>query len=79
MTGTGATTSTYVTLTPTPASGASSPTTSTLNLPANTTLANGATTAIGTGGKIRLYNRAGTINLIADITGLTPVASRRVR
>jgi hypothetical protein len=60
---------TYLSLLPTPAATASAPTTSTLNIAAGQTLANGASIAVGANGSIRVYNRSGTVNAILDITG----------
>ena len=68
VTGIGATTNTYLAVTPTPTTPAP-PTTSTINLRSGVTLANGATVAIGTDGKVRIVNHSGTVNVVADLTG----------
>ena len=66
LTGTGATTATFVTATPT---GTPRSTTSVLNVTPGQDIANTVTMALGTGGKIDLYNNAGKIDLVADVTG----------
>lgn len=65
-TGTGATTATFVTATPT---GTPRSTTSVLNVTPGQDIADTVTMALGTGGKIDLYNNAGKIDLVADVTG----------
>jgi hypothetical protein len=50
--------------------GATRPTTSNVNFPASTNIANYAIVPVGTDGKIDLYNESyGTTNLIADVSG----------
>jgi hypothetical protein len=66
LTGTQASQNTYVTAFPT---GSTQSTTSVLNLSPNVDIANTVTLALGTGGKITLYNNAGSVHLIADVTG----------
>ncbi len=65
LTGTNATSTTFVTAWP---AGEPMPLASNLNLVAGRTTPNLATVAV-TGGKIRLYNRAGSVDLIADLAG----------
>ncbi|WP_211240787.1 choice-of-anchor D domain-containing protein [Hamadaea tsunoensis] len=66
VTVTGPTTSGFVTVYPT---GKPRPTTSSLNFPKGWTGANSVTVAVGTGGKIDLYNNSGSTHLIVDIVG----------
>jgi hypothetical protein len=66
ITGTEATQSTFVTATPT---GSPRSTTSVLNVSPNVDIANTITVALGTNGKIDLYNNGGNVHLIADVTG----------
>ncbi|MCC8247425.1 hypothetical protein [Saccharothrix luteola] len=66
VTGVDATASTYVTAWP---SGTSRPTASSLNVDPNTATPNGVTVALGSDRKINLYNNAGFLHLIVDITG----------
>jgi alpha-tubulin suppressor-like RCC1 family protein len=66
LTGTDATASTFVTAFPT---GTQVPNASNLNLPAGDTRANLVTVAVGADRKVTLYNNAGSVNLIADLTG----------
>jgi hypothetical protein len=68
VTGTQPTTTTNVRLYPT-ASGTAVPTVSNLNLTSGKTAANLVTVAVGNAGSIRLYNTAGTVQLIADLAG----------
>lgn len=49
--------------------GETRPGVSTLNYVRNTTRANGATVKLGTGGKITLYNSAGSVNVVVDVLG----------
>jgi hypothetical protein len=88
LTGTGPTSGTFVAAYPTPASPGAPPTVSNLNLKAGETAANLAIVAIGTGGKIRLYNAVGSVHLVADVAGYfstdasgsvyTPISPTRV-
>jgi hypothetical protein len=66
ITGTNATTNTFVTATPT---GTPRSTTSILNVTRGVDIANTVTMAVGTNGQIDLFNNAGTIDLVADVTG----------
>jgi hypothetical protein len=50
-------------------SGTPQPTTSVLNFTTGEDIANTVTMGLGTGGKIDLFNSAGTVDLIADVTG----------
>jgi hypothetical protein len=64
---------TFITATPT---GTTRSTTSVLNPAGADAIANTITIALGTGGKIDLYNLAGTVDLIADVNGyLVPAGS----
>ena len=60
---------TYVQAYPTPASGSAFPTVSTLNPLPGDVLANMVSVSIGAGGKVRLRNQAGTVDLLADLAG----------
>ncbi len=84
LTGTGATTSTFVTAWP---AGAPRPTASNLNLTAGATTPNQVVVALGADRKVNLYNRNGSTHLIVDLAGFytpdygalfTPVAPRRL-
>ncbi|GAB2999324.1 hypothetical protein [Saccharothrix stipae] len=66
VTGVDATEHTYVTAWP---SGADRPTASSLNVAPGGTTPNGVTVGIGADRKINLYNNAGFLNLVVDITG----------
>jgi alpha-tubulin suppressor-like RCC1 family protein len=66
LTATGATASTFVTAWPV---GGSRPDASNLNLPAGDTRPNLVTVALGAGRKVNLFNLAGSVALIADVTG----------
>ncbi len=68
VTATGATSGTDVRVYPTPTDG-STPEVSNLNLRAGQTAPNLVTVAVGDGGKVRLRNAAGQVNLIADLAG----------
>jgi hypothetical protein len=61
-----ATLPTFITATPT---GSPRSTTSILNPGVGAAIANTVTMSLGTGGKIDLYNLAGSVNLIADVSG----------
>lgn len=69
VTGTQPTATTNIRLYPTPAGGTAVPTVSNLNLTSGETAANLVTVAVGDAGNIRLYNAAGTVQLIADLAG----------
>lgn len=56
----------YVTVWP---SGASQPTASNINFVRGWTGANLVTVKVGTGGKVSFFNRAGTVDVIADVVG----------
>jgi hypothetical protein len=66
VTETGATTGGYITVYPT---GVTRPTASNLNFPAGRTEANSVTVKLGTGGKVDIYNNAGSTQVIADVSG----------
>ncbi|SCG38829.1 hypothetical protein [Micromonospora coxensis] len=66
LTGTQPTASTYITAYP---AGQSRPTSSTLNLTAGETRPNLAIITVGAGGRVALYNHAGSTHLIADVVG----------
>lgn len=68
VTATGATATTDVRVYPTPTDGAV-PEVSNLNVRAGQTTPNLVTVAVGSGGKVRLRNGAGSVNLIADLAG----------
>ena len=68
VTATGATATTDVRVYPTPTDGAV-PEVSNLNVRAGQTTPNLVTVAVGQGGKVRLRNGAGSVNLIADLAG----------
>ncbi|MEU4739903.1 hypothetical protein AB0G02_05475 [Actinosynnema sp. NPDC023658] len=66
VTGVDATESTYVTAWP---SGVTRPTASSLNVVPGGATPNGVTVALGSDRKVNLYNNAGSVNLVVDITG----------
>jgi hypothetical protein len=66
LTATDATASTFVTAFPT---GSAVPTASSLNLPAGDTRPNLVTVAVGPNRSVSLYNLAGSVELIVDVTG----------
>jgi uncharacterized protein (DUF1501 family) len=66
VTATGATDETYVTVYP---EGVHRPDASSLNVAKGGTIANLVVAKVGTNGKVRLYNHAGRVDLIADVTG----------
>jgi hypothetical protein len=66
VTATGATAASFVTVWP---AGVTRPTASSLNLVAGWTGANSVTVAIGAGGKVNIYNNAGSTHMIADVVG----------
>ncbi|MCW2614366.1 MAG: N-acetylmuramoyl-L-alanine amidase [Frankiales bacterium] len=68
VTATGATSSTDVRVYPTPTD-SSVPEVSNLNVRAGQTTPNLVTVAVGQGGKVRLRNLGGSVNLIADLAG----------
>lgn len=69
VTGTAPSTTTNVRVYPTPASGSAVPTVSNLNLVKGQTAPNLVTVAVGSGGRVRLFNAAGTVQLVADLAG----------
>jgi hypothetical protein len=77
VTATGASTGTDVRVYPTPDDPASTtrPDVSNLNLRAGETTPNLVTVAVGSGGKVRLANAAGQVNLLADIAGYYSASS----
>jgi hypothetical protein len=76
VTATGATTFTDVRVYPTPADASSPPpVVSNLNLARGQTTPNLVTVAVGSGGKVRFRNSAGSVNLIADIAGYYSASS----
>lgn len=77
VTVTGATSGTDIRVYPTPTDGAV-PTVSNLNVRAGQTVPNLVTVAVGEGGKVRLRNSGGSVNLIADLAGYySPTATGR--
>lgn len=66
LTGTGSTTSTFVTAYP---SGVTRPTASSLNLAAGQTTPNLVTVSLGTNRRVALYNAFGSVHLIVDLAG----------
>ncbi len=66
VTATDSSSDTYVTVYP---NGVSRPNASSLNVMAGDTIANLVIAKVGSNGKVRLYNRAGAVNLLADVTG----------
>lgn len=61
---------------PTPSAPSAAPTVSNLNLARGLTRANLVTVKIGAGGKVRLRNNSGTVDLVADLAGFySPGAS----
>ncbi|GAB3868917.1 choice-of-anchor D domain-containing protein [Dactylosporangium cerinum] len=72
MTVTGPTSAGYLTVYPT---GAARPTTSSLNFPAGWTGANSVTVPVGAGGKVDIYNPAGTVHVITDVVGFYTTAN----
>jgi Tol biopolymer transport system component len=76
VTATGATTGTDIRVYPTPAdAGGAPPLVSNLNLRAGETTPNLVTVAVGSGGKVRLANAAGQVNLLADLAGYYSASS----
>lgn len=69
VTGTAATAPTNIRAFPTPASGAATPLISNLNLAKGETAPNLVTVTVGDGGRVRLFNAAGSVHLIADLAG----------
>lgn len=72
VTGTGATTTTNVRAFP---SGTDKPVVSNLNLVARDTRANAVVATPGSNGRVRVYNAAGNVNLIADLAGYFTTAA----
>jgi hypothetical protein len=66
VTAANATSATYVTVYP---NGVKRPEASSLNIAAGGTAANLVVAKVGSNGKVRLYNHAGAVDLIADVTG----------
>jgi uncharacterized protein (DUF1501 family) len=66
VTAVNATSDTYVTVYP---NGVGRPGASSLNVKAGNTVANLVIAKVGTGGRVRLYNHRGAVDLLADITG----------
>jgi hypothetical protein len=66
VTVTGPTKSGFLTVFP---SGTSQPTASTINFTAGATVANGATAALGSDGKLALFNFTGQTDVVLDVTG----------
>jgi hypothetical protein len=69
VTATGVTANTNVRVYPAPASGAAVPTVSNLNVGPGQTAANLMTVPVGAGGKVRLRNAQGRVQLLADLAG----------
>jgi hypothetical protein len=75
VTAVGATADTFVTVWPT---GEPRPLASNLNVPAGDTRPNLVTVKLGAGGQVSFYNSAGTVDLIADVSGwYGPTGGRR--
>jgi len=66
VTATDTTAGTFVTVYP---NGVARPGSSSLNVAAGETIANLVITKVGADGKVRLFNHAGGVNLVADVTG----------
>jgi len=66
VTATGATAETFVTVYP---DGVGRPDASSLNVAQGATIANLVVAKVGANGKVRLYNHAGSLHLLADVTG----------
>jgi hypothetical protein len=66
VTATNATAASYVTAWP---KGAAQPVASNLNFAAGQTVPNRVIVKVGTGGKVSLFNAAGTVDLVADVNG----------
>ena len=49
--------------------GATRPSTSTLNMVKGSTVANATVATVGSGGQVNLYNNAGSVHVIVDVTG----------
>jgi len=78
VTGVGPTAVTNIRAYPTPGAAFAPPVVSALNLGAGETRANLATVAVGSGGKVRLRNASGSVNLLADLAGYyAPAAPAR--
>ena len=71
VTAVGPTAATDVRAYPTPAGGAPVPTVSNLNAPAGATVAGLVSVKVGDGGRVRLRNQAGSVHLVADLSGYT--------
>ena len=69
VTGVGATFATDLRVFPTPRSGTARPLVSNLNLARGDTRANLVTVPVGEGGKVRVYNTAGTPHVLIDVEG----------
>jgi len=66
ITATNPTTTSFLTVYP---AGTARPRTSNLSFTKGQTISNMLIVAVGTDGKITLYNNAGTVDIIADLTG----------
>lgn len=66
FTATGATESSYLTAWP---AGQTRPTASTLNFPAGQTIANATVITLSSNGRISIFNKSGSTDIIADVTG----------
>jgi hypothetical protein len=71
VTVTGGTSGSYLTLWP---AGASQPTASNLNWTAGETVPNRVVVAVGQGGKVDVYNKFGSVNVIIDVNGYMSAA-----
>lgn len=60
---------THVSVVPTPATGAAPPATASLNLVAGEIRSNQVTVKVGAGGKVRLFNNSGEVDLVGDLGG----------
>jgi hypothetical protein len=66
VTVTGGTTGSFLTIWP---DGEAQPTASSINFSAGQTIPNAVTTKVGAGGDIRIFNGAGSVNVIVDVVG----------
>ena len=66
VTATDTTADTFVTVYP---NGVGRPNTASLNVMRGDTIGNLVIAKVGTNGRVRIYNHAGAINLVADVTG----------
>ena len=69
VTATGPSSGTYVSVYPTPATSQPPPAVSSLNVARGQTIANLVTVGLGDAGRVRLFNKLGNVNLVADVAG----------